>query len=78
MTSKNALSLKSWISSDSSFKKKFFFNLGLNWVITAACELFLAVASGGYASLQYRASHCSGFSCCRVPALGVQASVIAA
>lgn len=63
-------------SSDFSFLKNFFY-LGLYWVITAVCELFLAVPSGGYSSL-YRASQCSGFSCYRAPALGVRASVIAA
>ena len=48
----------------------------LCWVIVVARGLSLVAVSGGYSSL--RASHCSGFSCCRARALGAQASVVVA
>ena len=33
---------------------------------------------GDYSAHSARASNCGGFSCCRAPALGVQASVVVA
>ena len=55
-----------------------FFFFWLRWVFVAAHGLSLVAASGGYSSCSARASHCSGFSCCRAQAVGVRASVVAA
>ena len=43
-------------------------------------QAFSSCGEGGYSSLRCgaRASHCSGYSCCRAWALGMQASVVAA
>ena len=61
----------------------FFFNFinftyfGLCWVFIAAHRLAPAVESRVYSlSRGAQASHCSGFSCCGVRALGAQASVV--
>ena len=48
----------------------------LCWVFVAACGLSLVAASRGYLHCGARASHCSGFSCCRAQALGARASVL--
>ena len=66
----------------------FFFFFWLHWVFIAAVGgLSVVAVSGGYSSLWCagatlpcgaRASHCSGFSCCRAWALGAQASVVVA
>ena len=64
--------------------RNFFFNLfnlfyfWLCWVFIAVHGLSLVAVSGGYSSCGVRASHCSGFSCCRAQALGARASVVAA
>ena len=50
----------------------------LRWVFVAACGHSLVAASRGYSSCGARASHCSGFSCCRAQALGAWASVVVA
>ena len=57
---------------------KTFIYFWLSWVFVAALRFPLVVASGGYSSCGVRASHCSGFSCCRARALGMQASVVVA
>ena len=49
---------------------KTFIYFWLSWVFVAALRLPLVVASGGCSSCGVRASHCSGFSCCRARALG--------
>ena len=53
-----------------------FFFFGLQWVFVAEHSLFIAVTAfsscggqGLLSSCHARASHCSGFSCCRVGAL---------
>ena len=58
----------------SSWSPYFFF--GLQWVFVAEHSLFIAVTAfsscggqGLLSSCHARASHCSGFSCCRVGAL---------
>ena len=55
-----------------------FIYIWLRWVFVAACGLSLVAASGGYSSLWWQASHCSGFSCCGAWTLGTQASVVVA
>ena len=50
----------------------------LFWVFVPARGLSLVAVRGGYPSLLVWASHCGGFSCCRVQALGAQDSVVAA
>ena len=51
----------------------------LCWVFVAVHVLSLVAVSGGYSSCCCaRASHCSGFSCCGVWALGARASVLVA
>ena len=71
-----------WISSPCAIHNLLFIYLfvcfWLCWVFTAAQELSLVVASMGYSSLRSRASHCSGFSCCRAQALSAQASLVVA
>ena len=47
-------------------------------MFVAAHGLSLARASGATLHCGVRASHCGGFSCCRVRALGMQASVVVA
>ena len=42
----------------------------LRWVLVAARGLSLVVASGATVRHGARASHCGGFSCCGVRALG--------
>ena len=44
----------------------------------AACGLSLVAASRAILHCGARASHCSGFSCCRARTIGAQASVVAA
>ena len=46
-----------------------FFFFWLSWVFVAAHGLSLAVVSGTTIHCSARASHCSGFSCCRAWAL---------
>ena len=53
------------------FKFYLFIYFWLCWVFIAACGLSPVAAS-------VRASHCSGFSCCRAQALGARASVVVA
>ena len=55
----------------------FLFIYWLCWVFTAACRLSLVAVSWDY-SLEVRASHHGGFSCCRKQALSAQPSVAAA
>ena len=50
----------------------------LCWVFVAAHGPSLVAASRGYSSCGVQASHCGGFSCFGVWALGVRASVVAA
>ena len=50
----------------------------LHWVFVAARRLSLVVASRATLCCSARASHCSGFSCCRAQALGEQGSVVVA
>ena len=56
----------------------FFIYFWLCWVFVAARGLSLVAARGATLRCGERASHCSGFSCCRARALGVWASVVAA
>ena len=60
------------------FFSKYFIYFWLCWVSVAARGLSLVEASGATLRCGARASHCSGFSCCRAQALGTQASVVAA
>ena len=63
--------------------RNFYFNiilfsyLGPRWVFIALCRLPLGVASGATLPCGAQASHYSGFSCFRAPALGTQSSVLA-
>ena len=41
-------------------------------------QAFSSCGEQGYSSCGARASHCSGFSCCRARALGAWASVVVA
>ena len=50
----------------------------LCWVFVAACRLSLVWRAGATLPCGARASHCSGFSCCRARALGAWASVVVA
>ena len=51
----------------------------LCWVFVAVRRLFPSCRERGVLSSSgARASHCGGFSCCRVQALGAQASVVTA
>ena len=52
--------------------------LWLHSVFLASRGLSLVVVRGGCSSLQWRASHCDGFSGCRAQALGARALVAAA
>ena len=45
----------------------------LHWVCIAVCRLSLVAARGATLGCGAWASHCHGFSCCRVRALGTQA-----
>ena len=66
----------------------FFFNNLLHFIYfifgcvgsSLLCVGFSVVVSGGYSTLRCgaQAAHCSGFSCCRVQALGTRASVVVA
>ena len=56
----------------------FFFFFWLCWVFVAAHGLSLVAVRGATLHCGARASHCSGFSCCRARALGAWASVVAA
>ena len=59
----------------------FFFFFWLCWVFAAARGLSLVAESGIAGAILHCsawASHCGGFSCCGVWALGMQASVVAA
>ena len=58
------------------FKKIIYF--WLHWVFVAACGLSLVAASGGYSSLGYEGFSLRCLPCCGAPALGAQASVVAA
>ena len=49
-----------------------------HWVFVATLRLSLVVVSGAALSCSARASHCSGFSCCRTWALGHVNSVVGA
>ena len=55
-----------------------FFYFWLHWVFIAAHGLSLVAASRATLCGGARASHCSGFSCCRARALGTQTSVVVA
>ena len=48
----------------------------LHWVFVAACGFLWLRRAGATLRCGARASHCSGFSCCRAQALGAQASVV--
>ena len=61
------------------FKKICFFQFWLCWVLLAAGGLFSNCSKQGlFSSCTARASHCSGFSCCRAWALGARASLLVA
>ena len=57
---------------------KNFIYFWLRWVFVAAHGLSLVVVSGATLYCGARASHCSGFSCCRAWALGAWASAVVA
>ena len=61
-----------------SFFFFFSFYLWLCWVFVAVRGLSLVAVSGGCSSLLCWASHCDGFSRCRVQALGTWVSVVVA
>ena len=59
-------------------EKIFFFLFLLHWVFIAARGPSLVAAIGATLCCSKRASHCSGFSCCKAQAIGVRASVVVA
>ena len=71
-----------------TFYLKFFFTfkyailcfttLFLNFIYLFLAVLGLCCCAWAFSSCGKRASHCSGFSCCRARALGMRASVVVA
>ena len=57
-------------------KNIFVYYFWLHWVFIAGCRFSLVVVSRDYSSCSARASYSHGFPCCRVGALGAQASEV--
>ena len=55
-----------------------FIYFGLHWVFVSARAFLWLRRAGATLGCSVRASHCSGFSCCRARAVGVWASVAVA
>ena len=56
----------------------YYFYFCLPWVFVAARRLSLVATLGATLLCGARASHCGGFSCCGIQALGTRASVVSA